>query len=344
MSYRRSFNKRIAVHYSGSKSFSYPASQNGGTGTVHYEGTEYEDIQVNIDVETTPFENSVANCNNTVNLLTGAVVATETAQIVSIENNAKKVGSTFVEGFFKTIRSEISQQISELSNRLDATIIHLHEMAKRCIEKQKQMENDYNGLSVRYMKVFNDLNNELSNRVFELDKPVFIFNKQSESQNNRFLNNDLVSTVAIFGAEGADLQAYISSSIAKKRTLDTIDKTNLFLLKQKRLNNIIYQSMLKESVAAELFIPIYYIETYNENSQINKDVVQSDFLPIVQKNKLISDFQSKKWDNIPNENLNQIERYFYSEVNNHLPDTNSHTLRVKENVIKMLNINKIINL
>ena len=166
MSYRRSFHKTIVVHYSGSVSYSYPASQNGGSGTAHYSGTAYEDVQVNIDVETTPFDNSVAHCNNSVNVLTGAVVATEAAQVASIDSNAKKIGSTIVEGFFKTIRSEISQQISELSSRLDATLMHLHKMAKRCVEKQKQMESDYNGVSNRYMKIFDDLNNELANRIY----------------------------------------------------------------------------------------------------------------------------------------------------------------------------------
>ncbi|GAB1375052.1 hypothetical protein MASR1M46_19410 [Bacteroidales bacterium] len=70
MSYRRSFHKRIAIHYSGS--VSYPASQNGGS--VSYSGTEYEDVEVNIDVETTPFDHSIVSCNNTL-ALTGSVVA-----------------------------------------------------------------------------------------------------------------------------------------------------------------------------------------------------------------------------------------------------------------------------
>lgn len=100
MSYRRSYRERISVHYSGS--VSYPASQNGGS--VSYSGTEYEDVAVNIEVDTSPFDSSVAGCNTSVNLLTGAVVATEAAQIAAVDQNAKKVGSTIVEGFFKTIR------------------------------------------------------------------------------------------------------------------------------------------------------------------------------------------------------------------------------------------------
>ena len=337
MSYRRSFHKQIAVHYSGT--VSYPASERGGT--TSYSGTAYENVQVNIDVETTPFDNSVTNCNNSVNVLTGAVVATEAAQIASINNNAKKVGSTIVQGFFKTIRSEISQQISELSSRLDATLIHLHEMAKRCVEKQMQMESDYNGIKTRYLKIFDDLNNELSNRVYELDKPVFVFKNQSDRQNNRTSENDLVSTVTIFGAEGGDLQARISASVAKKRALDTINKTNRFLIKQKRLNDTINQSMLKGNVAAIQYSPVCFIEMQNEKGQIGKSVYQAEFLPKMQANQLICEFQAKEWNHFFKENSDQIGQYFNAEVNRHYSNVDMHTARVRENIIKMLNLSQV---
>jgi hypothetical protein len=342
MSYRRSFSKTIGVHYSGSVSYSYPASQNGGSGTAYYSGTAYEDVQVNIDVETTPFDNSVAHCNNSVNVLTGAVVATEAAQVASIDSNAKKIGNTIVEGFFKTIRSEISQQISELSSRLDATLMHLHKMAKRCVEKQKQMESDYNGVSNRYMKIFDDLNNELANRIYELNKPAFVFKDQSDSQNSRMSENDLVSIVAVFGAESGELQAHISASVAKKRALDTINKANTFLVKQKQLNNIICRSMLNESIAATQYSPVCFIETKNEKNQISKKVYQTGFLPKMQENELISDFQGKNWTDFSKENSNQTGRYFNAEVNSRYSAADdAHSARVREYIVKMLNFNLI---
>jgi hypothetical protein len=337
MSYRRSFHKSIAVHYSGS--VSYPASEHGGS--VSYSGTAYEDVQVNIDVETTPFDNSIASCNNTVNVLTGAVVATEAAQIASIDSNAKKVGSTIVEGFFKTIRSEISLQIAELSSRLDATLAHLHGMAKRCVEKQTQMKEDYNRISSRYLKIFDDLNNELKNRIFELDKPAFVFKNQSDSHAGRTLGGGLASTVAISGAESGDLQARISASIAKKRAFDTIGKANTFLVKQKRLNDTINQTVLNESVAAVRYSPVCFIETQNEKSQIGKNLYQADFLPKMQANEIISDFQTKTWGGVSPENNTQIGRYFNAEVNNRYSSADTHTNRVRENIVKMVNFHSI---
>ena len=48
-------------------------------------------------------------------LLTGAVVTTETAAIAAKRKNAQKVGDTVVNGFFSYVKSEISQQISEIT-------------------------------------------------------------------------------------------------------------------------------------------------------------------------------------------------------------------------------------
>lgn len=337
MSYSQSFSKRISVDYSGS--INYPASEEGGT--IEYSGTEYEDVQVNIDVETTAFDNSVAHCNSSVNVLTGAIVATELAQITSINNNAKQVGSTIVEGFFKTIRSEISQQISELSYRIEANLMHLHEMAKRCIEKQRQMESDYNGISNRYLRIFDDLNNELSNRIYELDKPAFIFEKQGEISKTRTSENDLVTTVAVSGAEGGNLLVRISASFAKRRAMDTIGKANTFLIKQKRLYDTINLSMLKDSVAAIQYIPVCLIEMHNEDSQIDRNLYQPQFLPEMRASELIPDFQEKVWNNFSKESINHIHRYFNSEVNNRYSGSDTHTSRVRESISRMLEINQI---
>jgi hypothetical protein len=366
MSYTRKYHERIGAKYNGSIAFYMKPIKRGdeydyelvindagtaenvrvskGKGQayrVDYNGTAYEDIETNILVDTIPFDNSVKGCNTSVNALTGAVVATEAAQIASIDANAKKVGSTIVEGFFKTIRSEISQQIAELSSRLDSHLAHLYAMAKRCVEKQTQMQDDYQRIASRYLKIFEDLDNELSNRIHELDKPAFVFKSQSDSHAGRTLTGDLASTVAVFGAEGGDLQAKITASVTKKRALDTIGKANTFLVKQKRLKDTINQTVLNESVQAVQYSPVCYIETQNEKSQIGKKLYQADFLPKMQANETISDFQALTWSAVSKDNAEKIGRYFNAEVSSHYSESDTHTNRVRENIIKMLNISSI---
>ncbi|MDR2292080.1 MAG: hypothetical protein LBE11_01220 [Prevotellaceae bacterium] len=341
MSYSRRYHERIAVRYSGSKTVSYPASQHGGSHTVYYDGTTYEDINVNINVDTNPFDKSVAGCNASVSALTGAVVATEAAQIASIDANSKKVAGTIVNGFFDYIRSEISQQVMELSQNIDAHLLHLRELAKNCIAKQKQMEIDYNRISNRYLKIFDDLNKELENRIFALDKPAFVFKRNIDSHSDRTSDNDLVSTVAVFGREGGELQAKISASVAKKRALNAINKANIFLWKQKKLQSTINQSMLNKSVDATRFSPVCFVETSDDKNPTVRNVYQAGFLPKINQNELVEKFKSQPWSNGTKEQKDNIQRYFNSEVSNAYTSANKHDERVKETLVKIFNINSI---
>ena len=316
MSYTKTIRKTVRIPYSGS--VSYGPSQNGGS--VSYSGTVTEEIEVNVEVDTDPFEKSINDCNQSVGGLTEAVVATEVAQIASINTNAKKVSGAIIKGFFSTIRSEITQQIAELQSQVDATLIHLRGLAQRCVE---------------------DLNNELSNRIYELNKPAFTFSKQSNQQNNRACENDLVSTVTIFAKEEAELVAQVSASVAKKRALDTIEKVNTFLQKQKQLEELINLNMLKESKNATAYTPICFIETENEQKQIDKKLYQQEFIPQMPTNELIDNFLKQNWYKLPEENTVQIERYFNIEVDNRYSNIDEHSSRVKAHILKMLQLNEI---
>jgi hypothetical protein len=339
MSYNRSYHETITVTGSVTERVDYPASERGGSTTVTVNYIEHVPVDVNIHVDTNPFDTGVAKCNNSVNLLTGAVVATEVAQITSININAKKVGSTIVEGFFKTIRSEISQQIMELTQKIDSHLMHLGELAKSCTSRQKQMETDYNRISSRYLKIFNDLNNELSNRIYELNKPAFVFKNDSNKHAIRTYGNDLISTVAVFGRESSELQSKISISIVKKRALDAIFQTNVFLRKQKKTENAINQNMLNESVATSRFSPICFMETQIDKSQVVKNIYQSDFLTKIPENKLIADFQSQNWRIFSKGGIDKIQRYFNAEVSNVYAANNQHENRIKEMIGKIFDLN-----
>lgn len=336
MSYKRSFRKTIPVHYSGSKTVS--VSEGTRSVTVNYSGTVYEDVNVNIDVDTRSFDTGVASCNNSVNLLTGAIVAAKEAHIESIDLNAKEIGSTIVKGFFKTIRTEISQQIMELSQQINSNLTHLRELVKACEAKKKQMEVDYNRTSDQYLNIFDDLNKELENRIFELNKPAFVFKRNSDNQTTRTSGNDLVSTVAVFGKEVGELQAKISTSIAKKRALDTINQANVYLWKQKKTENAIAQSMLNSNVAASIFIPVCFLETLDEKNQINKKVYQSTLLSQINSNNIIENIKAKSCTNIPKESKENIQRYFNTEISNSFSSNDLRNNRVKDMVVKLLDL------
>jgi hypothetical protein len=62
MSYTRRYHEVVTK----TVSVSYPASQNGGSTSV----TVSVPVDVNIHVDTLPFDSSINSCNNTVNTLT----------------------------------------------------------------------------------------------------------------------------------------------------------------------------------------------------------------------------------------------------------------------------------
>jgi hypothetical protein len=232
----------------------------------------------------------------------------------------------------------------ELKQKIDAHLMHLRELSKQLVAKKVQMETDYNRTATRYMKIFDDMNNELSNRVFELDKPTFLFKQLVDNHSQRTSDNDLVGTVAVAGAESGDLQARISASITKKRTFDAISQANIFLLKQKRLQRTINQNMLNDTTVGQRFFPVCFMETRNEQNQIGKSLYQSGYLLAIQENSVIEDLQSKQWTTISKDSQEQIGRYFNAELSAAYSAVDLHTVRVKDTIIKILDFNSIKNL
>ena len=347
MSYTRSYSETIYKTVSKNVHYNYPASENGGSDSVYVEMEAEVPVDINIHVDTSPFDRSVERCGDNVNLLTGAVVATEVAEIASINKNSKMVAETIIGGFFGYIRSEISQQISELTQNVGAQLMHLKELMQSCRSKKTQMEGDYHRISSRYVKIFEDMNKELSNRINELDKPAFVFKKETDNQKIRTSDNDMVSIVAIFGADSSDLQSRIGASIAKKRALDTLNKAKMFLWQQKKLNATIQQSMLNDSKSGSIFAPVCFLETQNKNNQIDKNVFSTDYLSTLkgksQMNELIEQFSSDEvtWGILPVADQKGIGLYFNTELNNKSIANDQHSVRVREMIQKIAKIGSI---
>ncbi len=347
MSYTKRYRETVSKSVSKTVSYSYPASQNGGSGSV----TAYMDVQIpidiNIDVDTVAFDQSVNSCNTNIDILTGAVVATEAAEIVSRNQNSKRIADTIIGGFFGYIRSEISQQVAELAQNIDAQLLHLKELAKSCLDKKKQMESDYNRITSRYLKVFKDLDTELSNRIYELDKASFTFIKETDSQKQRRTENDLVNTVTIFGTDNSNLNSQIGASIAKKRALDTINQAKMFLWDQKRTDMTIHKSMIEHGESGPLFAFVCYTETINMDHQFDKKVVYADFISSLnggaKDGELVEMFSSEsvEWNTMSADEKDKIMMYFNTEVNEKIAENDEHSMRVRKMIQKLADFNSI---
>lgn len=173
MSYSQRYTARVQI--SGSKSVSYPASQNGGTMSVSY--SDFEDVNINLFVDTDSFDANVAGCNASVDILSGAVVAVNAAQCAEIEASADKVSTSIVDGFYGMIRSELSQQMTDFRNRFSAQQMQLMQLGKSIVACRDTMQGDYARISDRYRAIFQDLDKECYRRIFVLDQASFDLSK-----------------------------------------------------------------------------------------------------------------------------------------------------------------------
>lgn len=346
MSYTRQYSDTITETVYITDTVYYDASENGGSMTVTLSETINIPVYVNIDVDTIAFDRSVERCGDNVDLLTEAVIATESATILSKTRNSKKVADTIIGGFFSYVKSEISQQISELTQNLDAQLMHIRELSNACRSKKKQMEGDYNRITSRYIKIFTDLNNELGNRVHQLDKSVFNFRKDGDGQGARAFSNDLTTTVSIFGKESSGLQTIVCVSIAKKRALDTLNKTKIFLWQQKKLGATIQHCMLNENIPNNIFAPACFVE-FSGDKQVDKNVYCPDYLPVLSEkaynNKLRDNFSADKlkWVKISPADEKSLRFYFNKEINARMPANDLHSARVREMIQLISNLSSI---
>lgn len=331
MSYTRQVRKTIAVNYSGS--VSYGPSQNGGT--AHYSGTVYEDVVVNVNVDTDPFDDASSHCRTTVDGLTASVTATEAAQVASIKNNSRRVGKTLIDGFFKTVRSEISQQINELKNIVDATLLKLQSDARRCNDMQRQMEVDYNRKCDQYLRIFNELDNELRNRIQNLDQPTFTFRNDVDSLNSRLTDSDMVPTVSVAGGENARLGAQLSATLSKQRAYETLGKARQFLMVHKQTNDTINSSIVDSDSQGPLFLPVCYVEASTQDGTQLRNIYTPNTLNAM-GSQIGENLRNKQWAAPSAEDKELIRRYFNEEILSGISG-DKHGERVREQIIHLFN-------
>lgn len=302
---------------------------------------------MNIHVDTETFDASVDECEMSLGRLTSALTETEAAELRAKEINSKRVADSIINGFFSYIRSEISQQASELSKIVESKLIMMRELMKSAKSKRVQMEGDFKRISDRYCKIFDDLNREVSNRILENDRTAFDFRNETDKFKVRAFNNDLVTVISVFGAENSELLSLISSSVTKKRVFDTINLSRMFILEQKRLEQSVKGSLINESFAGDLLSPVCYLETTKNRLQTDKRVVYEPYLDQQEdhasENDMIERFSSGtiNWQLIGEEELKKLQIYFDNELEKRFVSTDEHVLRVKEKIRQLSDLSSI---
>lgn len=337
MSYTRRFSKQIAVRYSGT--VSYPASQSGGVKS--YSGTAYETVYFNVHVDTDPFDDKVDSMKHHVDLLTSSVVATKTAHVAVKEETSKQVGDTIVKGFYKAVQSDISQQVTELKNNTDALLIQLNKLAAQCNDKRRQMGVDYQRLASRYTKIFEDLNQELENRIYSIDEPIFHTTRLTDKAALKGTVTDMVGTASIAAGENVRTASKITASVIKRRALDAIRKGKLFLDVQYRTDALLDSCLRQGGEHIQYAAPYCVFEAASDESYSTTNVFTSPLLDDRDKETLTGDINSLKWEKqIPERQCAAIADYFHAEVATKMRATadDEHKRRVADMTARLFNL------
>lgn len=338
MSYTRRFTKDITVHYSGS--VSYPASQNGGS--TSYSGSTTETIVFDVLVDTDPFDSEVHNVNKHVDLLTGSVVATEAAHVKTIYDTTTEIGDTIISGFFKTVKSDISQQITELKTRAEALLMQLNKLAIRCNDKKRQMGEDYQRISSRYAKIFTDLNNELENRIHSIDEPIFLAASSMDEIGSKTGGKDQVSTVSVSAGEHARVHSMLAANIAKRQAVNAIEKGRKFLHAQYETDRILDKCLRPGGQAEILSSPFCVMDGVTGPGTTNREVFTSPLLENESGEQLAQHLDDKEWNGaVKQYDAEAIGGYFRSEVAQIMQNAdNEHDRRVAALTSSLFDLSK----
>lgn len=341
MSYSRQYRDRITLPYSGVAHGSTTVRVGDHTETVSvsipYSGQVSDDIVVDIEVNTTPFDRSVSDCTKHVDALTGSVVATEAAQIASIREKGKQIGDTVINGFFNTVRFEISSQIVELTKRVEALLLDLHEKQKKLMALREQMERDYHRTADRYTRIFTDLDNELENRVHSLDQPVYNAALGVSTAEARFMESDMINVVALAGKENAILDAQIGTALAKQHAQKALSEANLFLTKKMSTESTITHCKLDDNCEQTFYAPVCCALLTDEHNVQNNIAFGSEILPNSVSEEISQRMDTISVPELSSEEKESIDVYFKNYVNEFKP-TDEHSARVLGLISKLYSI------
>ena len=226
--------------------------------------------QYDIHVTTQPRADKIEVVSNKVDLTTGAVAGMETAVIAQEKSSTEQICGKLDFGFFNVVISQIAQKLANENAKTRALALELIQQQKTLQNLQTRMTGDYNMIGSRYAKLFGSLNQELRNRISELDRPLIDYCYQQVKQlQNRIYG--LVSGVPVLQSESLAATQAIAAAHIKKNAQSLIEAAGEYI-KHDKLQEHTTQNLWNTKIDGELvyYVPIIIDE---ENSEFRKDAV-----------------------------------------------------------------------
>jgi hypothetical protein len=296
-------------------------------------------------VDTKPMAQEINSVSNHVKGTTTAVVAMQTAVVLAEKKAADHVCDNVNTGFYTLIRSQISQKIAKLQSEVDSHLMQLNQQRKQLLAIKGRMERDYNTTSNRYLKLFNGLNQNLKQRIFELDKPTIDFAiKEVEKVSNR--TKYLTATVPVSQLESLATSQKIIASNVKFRGLKVINSMSRFLAGMSEQKKLTDQILLETNFGKEGACPVSTMSVPVVISECNFDKFDNKNIDVTVnsvnlnkqtqssiKNTVVSNVDNLQWQ--PEKEINKEVK---SEFSKYLSASNA-SQRVKDTTNKLFMAN-----
>ena len=343
MSYSRSYRTSITLR--GTVTSSYPASEKGGTHTVHWEHTE--PINIDVDVDTDPFDFSISECDQNVDILKTAVVGMSSAQVLTIHNSSRQIAHHVTDGFFGMVSSEISQQIADLLNTANAKLSLMLEQKKAATNILNVMKRDYARLSGHYRDLFENLDTELKRRIYVLDKKSFEMSVEIMSKLLLQSTLNAGSTQMVENSDVSGLQSLLTASAVKNKVNALIDTSRQFLADDQKLTislaNIADDNKIDAKVVVYMPLLIVGKKQIPENTE-QIEYVTPENAPKAMKaemtKKIAKHANELRWSDIETHDRESLATEYTRLVNESYADkVGERYMRQRELMMKFINTN-----
>ena len=232
--------------------------------------------QIDCVIDTHPMAKEMESVSRNIQGTTAAVVGMKAAVIKAEKDAADHVCNNVNKGFYTLIHSQISQKIAKLQSEVDSHIMKLNQLRKQLLSIKDRMERDYGMISQRYIKLFNGLNRNLEQRVYELDRPVMEFAmKDINAISNR--KKHMTATVPLSQKESLSVSQKILTSNMKFQGMRVIDSMARFLTgleEQDELAKEILLEVLLTEKDVRLMVPVIISESkYDKYGNTRLEVI-----------------------------------------------------------------------
>ena len=295
-----------------------------------YDVPKTKNIEVNVNVDTTPFDNSVNRCGDHVGALTGSIIGFKTANVASKIDNEKQIVNCVTSGFSSLIEQHLSLQNVGFEAKMHTLAGELMQQCKDLADKHKVMNKDYNQIKSQYVNLFEDITKDFNNRIKQLIKPCFDFVSQVRQEQNRRIETSLLSVATTTGKESDTARIAIQASKMKSNAENLISTAGGYIKGNKSLS-IAKDIFCIDTEESDIvcYAPVIIAYSGDESSSLKPNLYVN---PIIDGNKeakdsLLNTANTLKEREVSIDDKNRIGAY-YNQMLSDVSDGSARSQRI----------------